>query len=183
MMAEPSTLRELCRTVGLSAYYSADYGDNFSQVVSSNCYYFQAFQSSIGSIILLFGLYFTFEQELDQIFVLTVLLENRRLSLIVQFASKWFDGSFENLGCGLETILKWIVSLTATIRSAADPHWCLMFSHRIDDLPPETFHFIHYSNFVWTQLKALLWTILRPLPLGNNTFKLSRHYNYIIIMS
>jgi hypothetical protein len=40
----------------------------------------------------------------------------------------------------------------------------MTLSHRRDELPPDTIHFIHYSNFVWTQLKALLWTLLRPLP-------------------
>jgi len=87
-------------------------------------------------------------------------------------ANSWCDGSYEKLGLSLNLILEWIRTFVYVVRTIADPHWGVMLSLSSGDLPPETYRFLHYSNFIWNQHKCLLWTLLRGIPDADGKKKL-----------
>lgn len=98
----------------------------------------------------------------DRFYIFSALLDNRRPTLIIQFAASWLDGAYSNAGCTVDVLLNWISAYTFSLRIMARDHWEDLHKSHLEFLAPATAHFIHYSNFVWESLLAVFTTITRP---------------------
>jgi len=110
----------------------------------------------------------------DRFCILTSLLDCGRRATLTQLAQAWFDGSYANVGCSINLLVEWISSLTCCINTKAKEHWRILFDCRNDGLPRDSATFLHYSYYVWTNLRSFLTTLMRPEQVRHSCMRISK---------